>query len=188
MAVPASSREEILLQLFDLFRRAGYEGVSIGDISDATGLGRSSLYHYFPGGKADMAAGVIDFAKAWIDDNIIAPLKEDAPIAKRLDTMVAAARALYEGGKAPCLVASLLITRGDEPGVKESGALLAGWIDALAAALRGEGVPRAEAEARAVAALIAIEGALIVARATGRTKLFDDALKQARAKLGAGLS
>ena len=53
------SREEIVLALFDLFRRAGYEGVSIGEISAATGLGRSSLYHYFPGGKADMAAAVI---------------------------------------------------------------------------------------------------------------------------------
>lgn len=178
-----SSRDEIILALFDLFRRAGYEGVSIGDISKATGLGRSSLYHHFPGGKSDMAAAVLGFARDWVDANILAPLREDGSFPKRLDRMFEAARALYQGGCAPCLVASMLIARGDDPAIAKSGALLADWIEALAAALRRERVSRAAAETRAISAIIAIEGALIVARATGRLKIFDAALKQARADL-----
>jgi AcrR family transcriptional regulator len=41
--------------LLKLFRQFGYDGVTLSKISQATGLGKASLYHYFPGGKAEMA-------------------------------------------------------------------------------------------------------------------------------------
>ena len=59
MPAPTSSRKRVLDQLIALFRRAGYDGVSISRISEATGLGRPSLYHYFPGGKDEMAHAVL---------------------------------------------------------------------------------------------------------------------------------
>jgi AcrR family transcriptional regulator len=181
------SREDIVLRLFELFRCAGYEGVSIGDISEATGLGRSSLYHHFPGGKEEMAAAVVDFASGWVGANIVAALKDEGSLARRLDKMFAAVRALYDGGKLPCLVASLLVSRSDAEAGTRAGAIIGDWIEELAAALREEGLKRAEAETRATEAIIAIEGALIVARATGRLSVFESALKRARADLTMGL-
>ncbi len=85
---PASaSRDAIVVQLFELFRRGGFDGVSLSDISTATGLGRSSLYHHFPGGKSDMAAAVLELAGGWLDKAVIAPLEESgsrrARIARR---------------------------------------------------------------------------------------------------------
>lgn len=76
------SRDEIIVTLYDLFRRAGYDAVSIADISDATGLGKSSLYHHFPGGKPDMAEAVADFARRHMRDHVFAPLAADAPLKK----------------------------------------------------------------------------------------------------------
>lgn len=173
----ARSRDDIVLALFGLFRRAGYEGVSIGEISAATGLGRSSLYHHFPGGKADMAAAVVAFARNWMAEHLIAPLTADAPLAQRMDRMLASTRELYQDGAAPCLVASLLLNHSGE-GPENVGALLVDWLKALEAAFRDAGL--ANPEKRAMETLIAIEGALVLARATGDISVFDQALARVR--------
>ena len=64
MAHPALAKEEVVARLMKVFRREGYEGASLSRLSEATGLGRSSLYHHFPRGKEDMAAAVLDLARA----------------------------------------------------------------------------------------------------------------------------
>lgn len=51
VANPALSREEVVDRLMDVILWHGYDGVSLSAFSGATRLGKSSLYHYFPGGK-----------------------------------------------------------------------------------------------------------------------------------------
>ena len=65
MPAAQASRDEVVDRLLTAFRRKGYDGASLADLSAATGLGRSSLYHYFPGGKEEMARAVLDRADAW---------------------------------------------------------------------------------------------------------------------------
>ncbi|MEP7000146.1 MAG: helix-turn-helix domain-containing protein, partial [bacterium] len=48
MPAPISSKDEVLDRLLDTFRDRGYEGASLAELSAATGLMKSSLYHYFP--------------------------------------------------------------------------------------------------------------------------------------------
>jgi AcrR family transcriptional regulator len=183
VAPAPTSRDEIVLRLFDLFRHAGYEGVSIGEISQATGLGRSSLYHYFPGGKADMATVVVGFAKVWLDAHVLAPLRRAAPLETRIDAMLAAVHRLYRGGAAPCLVASMLLSRGRDPVDADVGGLIRDWIDTLTETLEREGSSKAEAAERATAAIVTIEGALVVAQAVERLDIFEKALGEARKTL-----
>lgn len=57
------------------------------------------------------------------------------------------------------------------------------WIDALTDTLEREGSSKAEAAERATAAIIAIEGALIVAQAVERLDIFEKALAEARKTL-----
>ena len=54
-----TSRADVIQALIDVFRRCGYDGATLSSISEATGLGRASLYHHFPGGKQEMAAVAI---------------------------------------------------------------------------------------------------------------------------------
>jgi AcrR family transcriptional regulator len=186
MTTASPARDQIILLLYDLFRRQGFDAVSIADISAATGLGKSSLYYHFPGGKADMAAAVAAFARAWMRENIGAPLGMPAPLPQKINAMMKTTAAMYEGGGAPCLVASLMLSPnlGPEAGADTKG-VISDWIAALAQALRSAGV--ADARRRATEAIIAIEGALIVARATGERRVFDQALKSAAAALVAGM-
>ena len=136
------SRDEIVGKLFDLFRHRGFEGAALSDISEATGLGRSSLYHHFPGGKDEMVAAVADFAHGKIEENILQPLGGNAPLADRVDAMLATTTEMYDCGREPCLVASLMVSPGlapDSAGKVQS--ILKDWITALAAALEGAGIP-----------------------------------------------
>ncbi len=179
-----ASRGEIVSALYDLFRRAGYDGVSLSDISAATGLGKSSLYHHFPDGKPDMAEAVGAYALQSMRTKVFEPLRADAPIAAKIAAMLAITDAMYEGGASPCLVANMLPSGAAAAPIR---AIIVEWIDAIAAALRSAGLKPAEARARAVEAVIGIEGALIVTQATGERRVFRDALSAARSVLLAGL-
>ena len=179
------ARDELVAALLDLFRRKGYDGVSLADISDATGLGRSSLYHHFPGGKEEMAEAVLAFARQTVEREVLGPLAAPGKLGARIDAMLAGVRRLYEGGAAPCVLASLL--QGEPGGPVGAGVsrIFADWIAAVAAALRDAGESRAAAERRALAAMARIQGALVLARALDRKDVFSDALKAAREELAA---
>ncbi len=170
-------RDEIVAALFGLFRRAGYDGVSIADISAATGLGKSSLYHHFPDGKPDMAEAVGAYALQSMRTKVFDPLGAPAALPAKIDAMLATADAMYEGGASPCLVANMLPSGVAAAPVR---AIISEWIDALAKALKAGGTSPADARKRAVEAVVAIEGALIVTQATGDKRVFRDALGAVR--------
>ena len=65
MTKAPAPKADIVRKLADVFSRHGYEGASLKLLSQATGLGRSSLYHYFPNGKEDMASAVLSSADTW---------------------------------------------------------------------------------------------------------------------------
>ena len=178
-------RQEIVDRLFELFRSSGFEAVSLSDISRATGLGRSSLYHHFPGGKEDMLAAVLDRASAAIDAALLAPLRSQEPHERRIDAMLVGIERLYGGGAQPCLIASLLLGRFRQPLAARVRALLAGWIDGLTQALIDAGLPEASARARAEASVGQVQGALVVARALDDPAPFQRMLRRVRDELTA---
>jgi AcrR family transcriptional regulator len=174
------SRAEVVAALYELFRKRGYDGVSLADISEATGLGKSSLYHYFPAGKTEMAEAVADAALAAMRNSVFAPLREPAPIGRKILAMIRTVDDMYAGGNAPCLVASMLPSGAAGERIT---LVITEWIGAIADALIAEGIRPASARARAAAAIAAIEGALIVAKATGDLKVFANALKSVKQEL-----
>jgi AcrR family transcriptional regulator len=181
MPIP-ETRPALVEALFALFRRRGYEGVSIGDISAATGLGRSSLYHHFPGGKDDMAHAVVAYARTAIGRELLAPLATPGPISVRVDAMIDGAARLY--GDGPCVLAGLAADGVDGPLAAALAAIFRDWAAVIARALveTSELAP-AEADSRANAALALIQGGLVMARATGEAWRFPSALAAARSAL-----
>ena len=169
MARPTTPREEIVDKLADVFRRHGYDGASLKLLSDATGLGRSSLYHYFPNGKEDMAFAVLDGAEQWMAQEVAPLLQSDASPPEKVRGLVVAFDRFYLGGKRSCLLELFAI--GDArtafgPRVAER---LANLRTALAGVAREAGHPPEEALRRAEDALIAIHGGLVVSRGLGDT-------------------
>ena len=171
-------QDDLLNKLTDVFRLHGYEGASLSRIAEATGLGRASLYHRFPGGKREMAEAVLARADAWFESHILAPLSGPAEPAQRVREMAKRLNGFYSGGRHSCLLDSLSLGAAGHHGVRAHvQQSFAGWRGALAAVARSSGLSRADAGRRAEDALVRIQGALVLARATGETKPFARALE-----------
>ena len=53
------TRDRLVGATTDLFRTRGYHGTSVKDITGTAGAPTGSLYHFFPGGKRELAGTVL---------------------------------------------------------------------------------------------------------------------------------
>jgi TetR/AcrR family transcriptional regulator, lmrAB and yxaGH operons repressor len=167
MPAPSLPHAEVVRRIGAVFRRWGYDGASLARISAATGLGRSSLYHYFPGGKDDMAAAVLDDAAGCLSRDVLARLEGPGPVRARLVAMAAALDTFYGGGRSNCLLGALALGEGHARFAAKLKAAFRRWIGAIAAALEADGQTPERARARAEEAVLAVQGALVLARGLG---------------------
>ncbi len=158
---------ELLDRLTEVFRTHGYDGASLSKISQATGLQRASLYHRFPGGKAEMAEAVLNRAGEWLQAHALQPLTESGPPERRLRQMARKLDEFYQGGRQSCLLDALSFAHEESALRDHQRASMEVWVESIAAVLRESGIPPRTAKERAEDAVIRIEGSLVMARATG---------------------
>jgi AcrR family transcriptional regulator len=53
------TRDRIITATGELFRRQGYNGTSLKQVTTASGAPTGSLFHFFPGGKEELADAVL---------------------------------------------------------------------------------------------------------------------------------
>src|ERR1700751_5210773 len=94
-----SKGADLLAALAEVFREHGYEGASIALISERTGLGKGSLYHFFPGGKEEMGATVLSASEAWFTTKVFAPLQWDPDREAAIDQMFRAVSEYFDSGR-----------------------------------------------------------------------------------------
>lgn len=174
------TRDEVVDRLLAAFRDRGYDGASLSDLSAATGLGRSSLYHHFPGGKQDMGRAVLTRLEALLEASVLAALRGEGTPAERLDAMLAVVDTFYEGGRRACLLERLTASVEREAFARPLQHAFAAWIGALAALAMEAGFAPDEARARAEDAVVRVEGALVVCAGTGGLDVFARALARVR--------
>jgi AcrR family transcriptional regulator len=176
-------RDEAVSRILAVFRQYGYDGASLSRLSEATGLGRSSLYHHFPNGKIDMARAAIASVRTWLAENVLSTLEGDTPPEIRLKRFATQMVEFYSHGEKSCLTD--LFTMGEagemfQEGFSKSVSTL---IHAITGAVQDAGIPKAEAARRAEDAVIAIQGSLVVSRALGNTTPFLRVMKEMPDKL-----
>lgn len=179
----ADTKAEILERLTHAFRTDGYDGASLAELSVATGLGKSSLYHHFPGGKSQMATDVLAHLGSTLDRDLLTPLRGDGKPAARLDAMLRSLATFYDHGKLPCLLERLAASV-DAPLFRQPLAqAFASLIGGIQQLCEDAGIPRREAKERAEDAVIRIEGALIVGAGLGDSGAFTRTLARLRRSL-----
>lgn len=160
-------KPEVVGRLTTVFRRHGYDGATLSRLSQATGLGKASLYHHFPGGKEDMAEAVLDNAEAWLQSHVVQPLRGPGSARQRLEHMTRALDQLYAGGREGCLLAALTLGEARERFHDRLRRAFKAWIGAIAGVLAEAGLKGEEAARRAEEAVLRIEGALVLGAALG---------------------
>lgn len=178
MPAPMLSREAVVDQLLGAFRRYGYDAASLGRLSSATGLGRSSLYHYFPGGKEEMARAVLDRVDQWVQETVLSPIEASGTPERRLNQVLAALDGYYGGGTDACLFGNLVVGDARVLFQDRLSAAFHQLIDGMALLAREKGIPAREARQRAEDAVVRIQGALIVSRGVGDPAPFRRVIKQ----------
>lgn len=180
MPAPLLSREEVLERILAEFRLRGFDASSLSDLSSTTGLGRSSLYHYFPDGKQQMAAEVLAYLLKTIENDLFTPLRQVGPAKKRLDGLLDAIDAFYRGGKDACLLERLCAST---EALTLQGPLRETFVAMMTAfeeAARDAGLTPAVARSRAEDAVIRIQGALVVCTGMGETGPFERVIRSLR--------
>jgi AcrR family transcriptional regulator len=169
--------------LGEVFRAHGYEGTSLALITQATGLGKGSLYNYFPGGKQQMATEVLAEIDAWFETNIFAPLREADARAPAIDAMIENTSRYFRSGGRVCLVGVFALGATRDQFAEQVNDYFLRWHDALAALLRRSGLTAGEARRRSEDAMLTIQGALVMARARDDAGVFSRAMAALRLRL-----
>lgn len=163
---PQHSREHLLDLLTEAFRCDGYDSTSMASLAKRCGLAKAALYHHFPGGKAEMAGAVLERAGLGMVNDVFLPLRAPGAPRARIQAMIDALDAFYDGGAAACLLALFSIGEAQALFQEPIRAGTEGWIASLAVAVGDAGIPPDEARQRAEDAVVRIQGALIIARAS----------------------
>jgi AcrR family transcriptional regulator len=171
-------KETYIPCLLQLFRQHGYDGATLSKISEATGLGKASLYHHFPGGKDEMVTAVLDYVEQWLTQSVLVPLRGEGTPRERFQRMCDALNGLYEGGRSPCLFAILLMGSTRDVFQPTLQVLLRTWIDAIASVLISAGLDETLAQQRGEDVAIAIQGSLILSHGLNDFVSFERVIKQ----------
>lgn len=181
-----AERADLLAPLGEIFREHGYEGASLARIAAATGLGKGSLYHFFPGGKEEMAAVVLAEIDGWFETRLFAPLAGEPDAGRAIADMFETVTAYFRSGRRVCLVGVMALSDTRDRFAEAIRRYFARWIAALAAALVRRGRDPADARAQAEAVVGAIQGAIVLARALDEPAVFERAVADLRARLASG--
>jgi TetR/AcrR family transcriptional regulator, lmrAB and yxaGH operons repressor len=166
----AETRERVVQSAKERMRRQGVAATSMLDAIADAGASRGSLYHYFPGGKAEL---IDNATRAACDEYSAAfALMETMTADEAVPAMLAFWREQVESTnfEAGCPVAAAALS-GDEATAarQRAGGGFATWTESIERMLLNSGVPTDRASALAALILAAIEGAVVVSLARRST-------------------
>lgn len=177
MAHRIVSDEVFLATALDLFRTYGFEGVSLKQLADATGLEKASLYYRYPGGKDSIAMAAAGEAVRWLQTNVCDPLGGSGSPRKRVFFVAEKLREFYAGGLKACVMDVLSIRGGSEELQLSLKAAMQAFVNAFAQIAKESGHSSAAARSKAEETVVRLEGSLILARVLGDTACFERVLK-----------
>jgi AcrR family transcriptional regulator len=171
------SDKAFLENALDMFRSRGYEGVSLSQLSEATGLEKASLYYRYPGGKNEVVLAVVEHVFDWFETNVFRPLNGEGTPRKRVSIVAERLRTFYHDGTRPCVTDVLSIPGGGKDLFATLRVALQEWLKAFTDIARESGMPLSLARSRAEEAVIRIEGSLVLARVLGDNTAFLKVIK-----------
>ncbi|MFE5478303.1 TetR/AcrR family transcriptional regulator [Nocardia sp. NPDC056541] len=185
MGARTNTRQKMLGSAIELLRERGAAGVTVDAVLARSSAPRGSVYHHFPGGRAQIMTESLTLA----GDTISALIEEAA---ERGAAGVLAGIAefwtailLTSDFEAGCPVVSVAVGGAPEDRhlQPEVAAILQRWHDTLAVAIAAEGVAPARAERLATMAIASVEGAVILCRVHRSTTALDEVVEELRVLL-----
>lgn len=169
---------DLMIGLAKVFRTLGYEGASLKELSEETGLQKASLYHRFPNGKQQMAESVLLYFDEWVQNNVFSAFTDEKlDSITRLKMGLEQIKLLYNGGENRCIFRALSMDMGlqlFENNLKDG---IQQWICSFKNIGLAFHLSSEKAEQLAVQNLIDIQGSLVLCKILCDTTIFENTLK-----------
>ena len=167
------SRQQIVAGAADMIRRRGLNATSIREVAKHAGTPLGSTYHYFPGGKNQLATEAVQWAADTVQKVLAAKLRK-GPV-DGLKAFFALWRQIVTETdfQAGCPVLAVAVEEGSEA-LDTAAAAFRTWTTQLADALSAAGVEENRAIRLAGLTVAAAEGAVAMCRAQRSIKPLDD--------------
>lgn len=165
----ADTRTRIVLATAELYRRQGMTGTGLKQIAQAASAPFGSIYHFFPGGKAQLTDEVIRTAGRFYQDMTLEILRSFPDLPTAIEGSFAhAAQVLRETDYADaCPIATIALeVASTDDGLRQATAdVFTGWIDAGAEYLADSGLTLEQRRDLMLAFVTSLEGAFVLSRA-----------------------
>ena len=166
--MPASTRDTIIETAASLFLQRGYSGTGLKLLCTESNATIGSLYHFFPGGKEELAAETLRFSGR-VYQTLVEGVFDAAP------DIVSSVRAVFDGAAAtleatdyadacPVATVALEVASSDERLRVVSAEIFDAWLESARSRLRAAGVQRAAADRLAKLFVAALEGGFLLSR------------------------
>jgi AcrR family transcriptional regulator len=190
--VATGTKERIVNASAELFRRQGYTGTGLKQVVAEADAPFGSLYHFFPGGKEQLADEVIRLAGRFYLQ-LFEAISDAAPdvVTATGDFFAGAAETLRLTDYAdacPIATVALEVASTNDTLREATADVFESWIEAATERAVAAGVPRRKARELAFSFLASLEGAFILCRAMRSTEPLEIAGAQATAAIRAALS
>jgi TetR/AcrR family transcriptional repressor of lmrAB and yxaGH operons len=176
------SKTRIIRATLDLLSQSGLSGVAINQVVAASSAPKGSLYHFFPGGKFELATVALEEAEQIEGQWFRGIFEQRGSIAGKVEFLFADAAKNFEASGfakgCPVAAVTLDIDRDSERMRPICQKIFMTWQDIIAAGLHE--VPEAERRETAELILATLEGALMLSR----TEASKDPLLRAGKNLG----
>jgi TetR/AcrR family transcriptional repressor of lmrAB and yxaGH operons len=163
-----ATRTAMLLSAVEVLRERGAAGVTIDAVLTRSGAPRGSVYHHFPGGRAEILREALRLS----GEEITAKIDAAAGIGTTalLRQFVELWRDALTGSDftagCPVLAAAVGSGQDEQQLAAEAGEIFRRWREAAADAFAREGFEQTEATALAHTTIAALEGAAVLCRST----------------------
>ena len=167
-------RDRIIASTNELFRVHGYHGTSLSAISEASGATTGSIYHFFPGGKEQLAVAVIETTGSVYRELFLAIAADAAGVVSAYADFFTAAAAVLEESDFldPCPIGTVAREVASTNPVLRAAAQRAfvSWIEAARDHLVDGGVDPADAHDLATQFVVTVEGCFVTCRTLRSTE------------------
>jgi AcrR family transcriptional regulator len=173
----STTRERIIQASSALFMERGYSASGLKQISQASAAPIGSLYHFFPGGKEELAAETLRTSGAAYQA-LVEAVFDGAPdiVSGVRDCFAGAAAVLRETDYAdacPIATVALEVASSDEPLRRVTADIFDSWLDSAAKRFRRAGISARRSRELATVVVAALEGGFLLSRAAKSTAAMD---------------
>jgi AcrR family transcriptional regulator len=177
MAMAGDTRERMIEAAVHALQRDGVEGMSFTEVLRESGAARGAIYHHFPGGKSQLVAEAATENGKEVRA-LLARLPPESPVAVVRGFLALIRPVVQEsagGGGCAVAAAAMASSAHDQGRLHDvAGVAVGSWVSELTGRFAAAGLAEDEARELASTLVTILEGAHVLARATGGIDCFDE--------------